>query len=69
MSDIDAQRAARRAAMPIVSAMLEEFAEFSPKVIFASENGISVGKRPVAESAFTIPPGYFPMRPVETKKK
>lgn len=56
--NVEAQRAARRAAMPITSAFLDEYAEFSPKVIYARENGITAGKRDQAENAFTIPPGY-----------
>ncbi len=59
--NLDAQRAARRAAMPITSALLDEYAEFGAKVIYASENGIVFG-RPSAGDEFTIPPNYFPMR-------
>jgi hypothetical protein len=46
MSDLDAQRAARRAAMPTVSALLEEWSAMFPgtKVIYAVENGIRVGR-------------------------
>lgn len=58
MSDIEAKRAARRAAMPITSAFVEQHAQFSPTVIFASENGITAGKPPRDENAFTIPRGY-----------
>jgi hypothetical protein len=70
MSDIDAQRAARRAAMPTVSALLEEWSAMFPgtKVIYAVENGIRVGREPCNESAFTIPPNYRPMWAPETKK-
>lgn len=58
MSDIDAKRAARRASMPITTAFVEQYAEFAPTVIYAEENGIKVGKRPVNESVFDIPRGY-----------
>lgn len=69
MSDIDAQRAARRAAMPTVSAWLEEYAEFGAKVIYAVENGITAGRKPKDAEVFQIPAGYSPMRAVETKGK
>lgn len=63
--DIEAKRAARRAAMPITTALLEEYAEFSPKVIWAKENSISAGKRDENENAFTLPPSYLrPFAPV-----
>ena len=58
MTDIEAQRAARRAAMPITSALVERYAEFSPRVVYASENGITVGREPQDENAFDIPPNY-----------
>lgn len=58
MSDREAQRAARRAAMPITSALLDEYAEFSPKVIYARESGITAGKRDKDENAFTLPASY-----------
>lgn len=51
---------ARRAAMPVVSALVNELRETFPDaaVIYAQENGITVGKRPCRENAFTIPPNY-----------
>lgn len=58
MSDIEVQRAARRAAMPITASIVEQYAEFSPRVIFASENGITVGKRPNYTETFDSPHGY-----------
>lgn len=63
----EARRAARRAAMPITTAILAEYAEFSPTVIYASENGITVGKKPDYPEAFAIPPRYFPMAQIEVK--
>lgn len=59
MTDIEAKRAARRAAMPLTTAFVERYAEFSPKVIYASENGITVGKPPPSdENVFVIPARY-----------
>lgn len=58
---LEAKRAARRAAMPVVTAILAEYAQFAPTVVFASENGIVVGKPPVYAEVFDIPPGYRPM--------
>lgn len=60
MSDLEARRAARRAAMPVTTALLAEYAEFAPKVVYAQENGITVGKKPDYSSAFTVPANYFP---------
>lgn len=58
MSDIDAKRAARRAAMPITTQFLEQFAEFGATLVYARENEHSYGKKPEGESAFDIPRGY-----------
>jgi hypothetical protein len=70
MSDIEARRAARRAAMPTVSAFVAEMSAQFPglKVIYACENGIVVGVKPSDENAFQIPANYFPTRQVEVKK-
>lgn len=59
-ADIEARRAARRAAMPTITALVEQYAEFSPTVVWAEENGITVGKKPdyTSENAFQIPHGY-----------
>jgi hypothetical protein len=65
---IEAKRAARRAAMPTVTAILAEYAAFAPTVVFASENGITVGKEPDYSGAFTVPAGYAPMWKPEAKK-
>jgi hypothetical protein len=67
MSDLDARRAARRAAMPVTNSLLAEFSEWGAKVIYAQENGITVGKKPEYSGAFDVPPGYAPMRQVELK--
>ncbi|HEX8924926.1 MAG TPA: hypothetical protein VF786_04000 [Terriglobales bacterium] len=67
MTTIEAKRAARRAAMPITTALLAEFAEFAPTVVYACENGITVGKRPVYAEVFDVPANYFPMARVEVK--
>lgn len=58
MTDIESQRAARRAAMPITSEFMWQYAEFAPKLIYARENGIRVGKPPQDENCFAIPPLY-----------
>lgn len=68
MSDIQAQRAARRAAMPIVSAFVEQYAEFAPTVIYAEEAGIRVGKKPQDAEVFDIPPRYGATAPVRGKR-
>ena len=64
----EAKRAARRAAMPQTTALLAEFAEWKPTVIYARENGITVGKKPEYVEVFDIPAGYFPMRPMPESK-
>jgi hypothetical protein len=69
MNEIEAQRAARRAAMPITSALLAEYADFSPKLIYAVENGIRVGKQPQDENAFPIPPLYRQNTHIERAKR
>lgn len=65
----EALRAARRAAMPITTALLAEYAAFKPKVIYASEAGITVGKKPQYAEVFEIPVNYFPMKTFEGKRK
>jgi hypothetical protein len=67
--DTEAKRAARRAAMPVTTSLLAEYAEWGARVIYARENGITAGKKPDYSGAFDIPPGYAPMREVETKGK
>jgi hypothetical protein len=64
---IEAKRAARRAAMPIVTAIVQEYEQFAPKVIFAHENGVTVGKPPQYIEVFEIPARYFPMAQIEAK--
>jgi hypothetical protein len=46
--------------MPTVAAMVDEYRASFPglQVIFASEEGFSVGKPPKKERAFTIPRNY-----------
>jgi hypothetical protein len=68
MKDMESQRAARRAAMPQTTALVEQYAEFSPKVIYASENGITVGRRPQYAEVFTIPPRYGDYAPGTDRK-
>jgi hypothetical protein len=70
MSDLESRRAARRAAMPTVSAIVAELSAQFPslKVIYACENGIVVGVKPCNENAFQIPPNYFPMWSPEKKE-
>jgi hypothetical protein len=69
MTDTEARRAARRAAMPITTALLAEYAEWGARVVYACENGITVGKRPCNENAFQIPPNYRPSWTPPEKKK
>jgi hypothetical protein len=70
MSDLDPRRAARRAAMPTVSAIVAELSAQFPslKVIYACENGIVVGRKPADTEVFEIPENYFPMRAMQTKE-
>lgn len=68
MSDAEARRAARRAAMPVTTALLAEFAQYGATVVYACENGITVGKKPQDENVFDIPAGYAPMRPAPEAK-
>ena len=67
MTDIEARRAARRKAMPVVTALVEslEAEGLQPKVIFAQENGITVGHRPEYREVFDIPKGYRIMQEVK----
>jgi hypothetical protein len=62
-------KADNRTRMPTVAAIVDEYREFLGKVIYASENGYEIGAKPQDENAFDIPPGYAPMREVETKGK
>ena len=63
------RRAQRRAAMPIVSAFVDEVRQQFPnaEVVYACENGITVGRKPENENVFDIPPDYC--KPVPEKKK
>lgn len=38
--------AANRAAFPYAAELMDQFAEFEPKLIYAEENGRSIGKKP-----------------------
>jgi hypothetical protein len=67
MSDIEAKRAARRAAMPTTTEFIEQYADFAPTLIYASENGKTYGKEPVDENAFTIPRGYGMTAPIPAR--
>jgi hypothetical protein len=66
---LDAKRAARRAAMPFTTSLLEQYAEFAPTVIYAVENGITVGKPPQYAEVFDIPAGYQPCKQFDGKRK
>jgi hypothetical protein len=68
VSDIDAKRASRRAAMPMTTEFMEQYADFAPTLIYASEKGLSYGKQPVDSEVFTIPPGYGYVAPVKARK-
>jgi hypothetical protein len=70
VTDLDPRRAARRAAMPTVSAIVAELSAQFPslKVIYACENGIVVGRKPADTEVFEIPENYFPMRAMQTKE-
>lgn len=66
---IEAKRAARRAAMPITTELVEQYAEFGATVVYASENGHAYGKPPQYAEVFDIPPNYFPCKQFEGKRK
>jgi hypothetical protein len=68
VSDIDAKRAARRAAMPVTTEFMEQYADFAPTLIYASENGRSYGKAPQDKEVFTVPAGYGYVAPVKARK-
>jgi hypothetical protein len=69
MTDLEAKRAARRAAMPITAALVEQYAEFSPTVIYAQENGLTVGKPPHYAEVFDIPANYHPSYQLPAKER
>jgi hypothetical protein len=69
MSTIEAQRAARRAAMPVTTALMEQYAEFKPKLIYAQEGAHTFGKLPQYAEVFDVPAGYFPCFEIPTKGK
>lgn len=56
--------------MPTVAAIVAEMEAQFPtmKVIYASENGIVVGRKPVDTEVFDIPRDYFPMREMPAKE-
>ncbi len=49
-----------RLSMPTVAALVDEIRAqgFGCKVIYASENGKTLGEKPKDENIFQIPPGY-----------
>jgi hypothetical protein len=53
--------------MPTVAAFVEQYAAFKPVVIYASENGHTVGKPPVYAEVFTVPAGYSPTARIDVK--
>ncbi len=60
MSEVLERRSSNRARMPTVAAIVDEYRSLglTVTVIHATENGITVGKKPTNENAFDIPPGY-----------
>ena len=66
----EAKRAARRAAMPRTTALMEQYAEFSPTLIYARENGHTYGKPPQYAEVFDVPENYNPsyQAPVKDRK-
>lgn len=56
----EAKRAARRAAMPATTALMEQYAAFSPTLVYAKEGAHTYGKQPVYAEVFDIPAGYCP---------
>lgn len=59
VSILKERASSNRAAMPIVAAIVDELRAqgLSPKVVFASENGVTVGRRPRYENVFEVPAG------------
>ncbi len=66
---IEAQRAARRAAMPITAQLMEQYAEWNPTLIYARENGRSYGKPQTDENAHTFPRDFRAFEPVKKEKR
>lgn len=64
---IEAKRAARRAAMPATTALMEQYAEFKPTLIYAVEGAHTFGKPPQYAEVFPIPANYEPMKVIEVK--
>lgn len=53
-------RNSNRLSMPTVAAFVDELraAGLNPKVLYASENGKTVGRLDAEENAFTVPANY-----------
>lgn len=66
----EAKRAARRAAMPQTTALMEQFAEWTPTLIYAVEGLHTFGKPPQYVEVFTVPEGYCPsyQAPIKGRK-
>lgn len=60
VTTVNRARDANRAAMPNVAAFMDELRAqgISARVIYARENGVTFGKKPVYENAFAVPRGY-----------
>lgn len=65
------RRSANRARMPIVASIVDEYRQQFPglKVVYAQENGITVGTKPRDENVFDIPANYFPCKSFDPKGK
>lgn len=65
----DQKRAARRAAMPITTSLMEQYAEFSPTLIYAKEGAHVYGKPPEYAEVFDVPANYNPSYQAPTKER
>jgi hypothetical protein len=63
----DQKRAARRAAMPVTTSLMEQYADFAPTLVYAVEGAHTFGKPPQYAEVFAIPANYEPMKHIETK--
>lgn len=48
LADRERQRTENRRNFPLAAEMMEMFAEFNPRIVYAEENGKSIGKKPEA---------------------
>lgn len=71
--DREEQKRKNREAAPALAALIDEVKAQFPdaKLIWGEDltTGVTFGKKPENENAFTIPPDYFPTQRIDTNKK